>query len=173
MKFLLFESHLFVYLQNHKEDFSKEKFIDSLYDFYSFHNGSSIPKLFQIFVKEQSKDKRIEKILEHRTEIKMHLLKQKWWVSSMNNTLSFLDVILFDEFLFIEDKEALKSYHDYARNAMLSVALSANSDGTLDKAERSIFTIFLASADLDDVTRKELKNFFMKEQILKTSLITV
>ena len=164
MKFLLFECQLFVFIENNKGlDLAslRVKFIDKLYNYYGFHNGNTIPKLFQLFVKEQEKERRIEKILKERVHINMNLFHNKWWVRSMNNTFCYIDVILFDEYLFENDIHAIKDYNNYAKNAMIGVILSANSDGDLQRSERSIFNVFLASADLKPRTERELKDLLL------------
>ncbi len=161
MRFLLLECHIFTFLMENKNVFSKEKFIESLYDFYSVHNGHSIPKLFQKFIKEHTKERRLEKILVKRTDISQRPLHKKVWISAMSNAFSFLDVILFDEYLFQRERKAISNYASYAKNTMISVILSANSDGIIQKSEASLFTIFLRSSDLPNKMKKELKDLFI------------
>lgn len=157
LKFLLFESHLFIYLQvNNKSTFERKKFIIELCDFYQNHGTSSITQVFSFFIKESVEEK-VEKILSKRVEIKVNVLENKWWVNSLNNAFSFLDVILFDDFLHKEKDEALNSYELFSYNAMIAVILSANADGEIQTQERSIFNVFLASANLDEKKREELK----------------
>ena len=53
LKLLLFESHLFVYLQIHNDVvFDRASFIQSLVGFYKFHNSSSIKRIFTLIKKE-------------------------------------------------------------------------------------------------------------------------
>ncbi len=157
MRLLLLECHIFTYLIENKNTFDKEKFVDKLYDFYGYHNGHSIPKLIQKFIKEETKEYRIEKIIRQRTDISQHLLHKKVWISAMSNAFSFLDVILFDEYLFQNERKALSNYEAYAKNTMISVILSANADGKVQKSEASLFSIFLQSSDLPSTTKKKLK----------------
>ncbi len=161
MRFLLLECHIFTFLMENKNVFSKEKFIENLYDFYSVHNGHSVPKLFQKFIKEHTKEHRLEKILTNRTQIHQRPLHKKVWISTMSNAFSFLDVILFDEYLFHRNRKALSNYESYARNVMISVILSAKSDGIINNSEASLFIIFLRSSDLPNRTKKELKDLFL------------
>ena len=157
LKFLLFESHLFIYVQvNNKKPFNRPDFITELCAFYQNHSSNYISSIFKVFIRE-SEEKKIEKVLSKRIEIKVNLLENKWWVNSLSNTFSFIDVILFDDFLHKEKSEALKSYELFAYNAMLAVILAAHADGEVQTQERSIFNVFLASASLEEKTRDELK----------------
>ena len=157
LKFLLFEAHLFTYQQINKEKaFNKDEFVLQLCTFYEGHSVGSISKVFQFFSKDSDYEK-AEKTLAQRVNIKLNLLENKWWVNSFSNTFTYLDIILFDDFLHKEKDEALLSYDLFAKNAMLAVILSAHSDGEIEEQERSIFNVFLASANLNDTDRKLLK----------------
>jgi len=186
LKFLLFESQLFIYTQvNNKTEFNRSVFITELCSFYQNHGTSSITSVFKVFIKETEQEK-IEKILSKRIEIKANYLENKWWVNSLNNTFSFIDVILFDDFLHKDKDEALNSYELFSYNAMLSVIVAAHADGEIQAQERSIFNVFLASANLEEKTRDELKqkleigttfddfSFFVKKHwLLKRYLLDV
>lgn len=160
LKFLLFEAHLFTYQQINKDKaFNKDEFIVQLCAFYEGHSVGSISKVFQFFSKDSDYEK-AEKTLAQRVNIKLNLLENKWWVNSFSNTFTYLDIILFDDFLHKEKDEALLSYDLFAKNAMLAVILSAHSDGEIEEQERSIFNVFLASANLNDSDRKTIKRKF-------------
>jgi DnaJ-domain-containing protein 1 len=157
LRLLLFEAHLFVFLQINKDkEFDKEEFIDALVSFYQHHNASAIAKAFKFFLKE-SKLEKLESILAKRVEIKTNLLENKWWVNSLSNAFSYLDVILFDDFVHRESNEALKEYSTFAKNVLTAIILSAYSDGELGKKEREIFDVFLASANLNEKGQEEMK----------------
>jgi hypothetical protein len=160
LKLLLFESHLFVYLQNHNNDvFHRSEFIESLVGFYKFHNSSSIQKIFKL-IKKDSPDEMLESVLVKRVDIKTNLLDNKWWVNSLNNAFVYLDVILFDDFVHKSKEEALKNYDVYAENALIAVTLSAYSDGLIEDKEKDLFNVFLASAHLEDEDREKAKERF-------------
>jgi len=157
LRLLIFEAHLFVYLQIYKEkEFNKDEFIDALVSFYEHHNASAISKAFKFFLKETKLEK-LESILAKRVEIKTNLLENKWWVNSLSNAFSYLDVILFDDFVHRESNEALKEYSAFAKNVLTAIILSAYSDGELGKKEREIFDVFLASANLNEKGQEEMK----------------
>jgi len=145
---LLFESHLFTYLRvKGSEGFNREEFIAQLNRFYKKHRVNSLGSLIGYFLKE-SKEDRIERILTKRTEVPKNITSTKSWMSYLNNTFVYLDVLLFEEFLLSEDHARF----DYQELAMLSLAvitLSAYSDGIIEEKEKTIFETFLVSADLD------------------------
>lgn len=191
LRLLLFEAHLFVYLQINKEkEFNKDDFIDALVSFYQHHNASAISKAFKFFIKETKLEK-LESILAKRVEIKTNLLENKWWVNSLSNAFSYLDVILFDGFVHRESNDALKEYSAFAKNVLTAIILSAYSDGELGKKEKEIFDIFLASANLDENEQEYMKtklktgadiseitelvedNWLLQRFILDVSILTV
>ncbi len=157
LKVLLFEAHLFIYLQvNRDEEFDREAFVDALIEFYKFHNARSITNLFSLF-RKASKEEMLESILTSRVDIKLKLLENKWWVNSLSNAFVFLDVILFDDFEHKDQYEALMNYNEYAMNALLAMTCAAYSDGQLEDKEKDMFNVFLASAGLPDELRMVAK----------------
>lgn len=162
LKLLLFEAHLFVFLQIHKDKvFNREDFLTTLFEFYAHHNASTIKKMFGFFVKE-SREEKLESVLTKRVDIKVKLLENKWWINSLNNTFCYLDVVLFDDFVHKEKGEALKSYSTYAQNALTAITLSAYSDGVIEDKEKDIFNVFLASASLSEEDREVAKRRFQE-----------
>jgi hypothetical protein len=160
LKLLLFESHLFVYLQIHKEkEFNKDEFIHSLSEFYQYHNARAVSKLFKLFRKSDEVEM-VEDVLAKRVDIKTNLIENKWWVNSLSNAFVYLDVILFDDFEHKEQKQALKGYSSYALNALTAITLSAYSDGVIEEKEKDLFNIFLASANLEEEQRDIAKERF-------------
>jgi ribosomal protein L7/L12 len=160
LKLLLFESHLFVYMQIHKDTpFDRNSFIEALVGFYRFHNSSAIKKLFNVF-KKDAPDEILESVLTKRIDIRLNILDNKWWVNSLSNALAYLDVILFDDFEHKQKEEAIKNYDTYAENALVAITLAAYSDGEVERKEKDLFNIFLASAHLDDDEREKVKTRF-------------
>lgn len=154
LKLLLFEAHLFIYQQIHiREEFDREAFLQSLTNFYSHHNESGVSRLFKVFKKENNEEI-LESVLAKRIDIKSNYLENKWWVNSLSNAFAYLDVILFDDFEHKRKDEALKSYHNYAENALTAITLSIYSDGIIEAKETDLFHFFLASANLDEEDRE-------------------
>lgn len=154
LKLLLFESQLFVYkLGLDSKPFEKDKFINSLLDFYGKHNDSSIKRIFTYFLKETSEE-RIETILVKRVDIKMNLLENRFWVNYVNNVFIYLDIILFNDFLKHRKKSTFYNYDEMAMNALTAITLASYSDGIVEEQERKMFNVFLASANLSDLQRE-------------------
>ena len=163
LKLLLFESHLFVYRTKLGENdcFNQKEFIESLVEFYGKYNASSITKMFSYFLKESVEEK-LESILTKRVDIKMNLLDNKFWVNYLNNVFIYLDVILFNDFLVNKKSSTLFNYDEMAMNALTAIALASFSDGEIEHQERSMFKVFLASANLSDLQREIVEARFEK-----------
>ena len=161
LKLLLFEAQLFVYLQIHlDEPFNKDAFLNKLYAFYHYHNASSIKKLLKMFSRP-NREERIEEVLRDRTSIESNYFENKWWVNTLSNAFIYLDVILFDDYVHWHHEEAIKNYSSYAKNALIALTLSAYSDGLVEKHEKKLFDVYLASANLDDESRDLVKSKFI------------
>ena len=163
LKLLLFESLLFVYLQIHKKEvFDKDKFLSSLISFYESHEASSMQKIFGFFLKESPEEK-LEKIITQRIDIKLNLLENRWWINSLSNVFSYLDVILFDDFEHRNDDSALlENYTSFAKASLTAITVSAHADGVLEGKEKNLFNVFLASSSLKDEARDEAKEQFKR-----------
>jgi hypothetical protein len=160
LKVLLFEAHLFVYRSHHEgKDFDQNAFVDSLVTFYGNHNSSKISKLFGFFIKESPNEK-LESILTQRVDIKMNLLENKFWVNYLSNVFIYLDVILYNDFVQLKKRSAFYNYDDLAMNALTAITLSAYSDGAIEEKERTMFSVFLASANLSDLQREVAEKRF-------------
>lgn len=164
LTFLLFECHLYIFLVNggSKNDL-KTEFIQKLIVFYENHSVISFSKIFTFFLKESIVEK-LEKILEKRTEIKSNIFDNSLWVKYLSNTFVYLDVILFDEFLNTRKSLELSNYETYAENALYALILSAQADGVIEIKEKQLFTVFLASAKINDKRKDEI------EELLKTDI---
>ncbi len=191
LKLLLFESHYFVYLNFEKKSkISKEGFIDSMLDFYGNHNSYSIKKIFTFFLKEDN-DEKLENILSKRVDIKVKLLDNRIWINSLSNVFVYLDIILYHDYLKSKNQKTFSNYNELAINALVAITLSASSDGAIQELEKSIFKIFLASANLDDndklfvqskfktgakfsdFTEVVFSNWMFKQFILDLSILTI
>lgn len=160
LKLLLFEAHLLTYLlSNEQQEFKKEKFLASLYDFYRFHNVRSLIDVFRLFKKDSAVDV-VEGILAKRVDIKLNIVDNKWWVNSLSNAFCYLDVILFNDYLQKRDDDSIINYNGYAQNALTGIVLSAYADGEIQEKEKVLFNVFLASSGLEDERRDKAKEQF-------------
>jgi hypothetical protein len=141
---LLLESLLKIYIAE-KHEWNEQDFLDTILKFYSEYKESNSFNLFSFFSKETSEIK-LENILKERIHI-----KRRWtnilWVSYLNNSLVFLDVIAYKNFLsrgmFLKGE-----YKDFAHSAISTIILAAYSDGKIDPQESSIFDVFLSAANV-------------------------
>lgn len=173
LKLLLFEAHLLVFKFNHRHiEFSEESFVASLLDFYAKQSTRSIMRMLTFYLKESPEEK-LERIFARRTDIKLNLLENKWWVNSLTNMFVYLDVILFHDFLNHGNKLALNQYNDYALNALTAITLSAYSDGHIEGKEKAMFDVFVASAHLPAFERARAKRRFKKGATLEDFSPTV
>lgn len=162
LKVLLFESHLIVYKIHIEEaPFDNEQFIDSLLEFYGHHHDGALSRLFSLFLKE-TKEEKIESILTKRVDIKVNYLENTFWVNYLNNVFIYLDVLLFNDYLQHPKKSTFFNYDELAMNALTAITLATYSDGLIDKKEKAMFSIFLASANLSDLQREIAEERFEK-----------
>lgn len=162
LKLLLFESHLLCYIRTFKDKpFQKMDFVKSLNDFYKFHNARSIKSLFSILTRETETDT-LESLLANRVDLKMNFLENKWWVNAMSNAFVYLDIILYYDFLQKNQEGTMLKYSVFAENVLTAIIISAYSDGTIAEKEKDLFSVFLASANLEDDERDKMKTRFKK-----------
>lgn len=149
LKVLLFETLLLVYIQKHGvSDTLKEDFTNKLIEYYSAYNTKNIQDLLLFWVKED-KYAKIENILSKRVDVSTSIFDSRRWFDTMNNSLIYLDVILFDRYLNCDDKTVLNTYSEYAYNVLIAIILAAKSDGEIDEKEKVIFNAFLNAANLE------------------------
>lgn len=165
LTYLLFECHLYVYLQNGGDIREKDKFINDLLDFYEHHSVLSLTKLFTFFLKD-SPDEKLEKILDRRTEAKQNLMKTALWVNYLSNTFIYLDVILFDEFLRTKRTLGVSNYETYAENALYALCLAAYADGKAEQSEKQLFDTFLSSAKIGERKKDKIEKQFKADNSL-------
>lgn len=155
LKLLLFESHLFIYSLNGGDvanDF--DLFISSLIEFYGKHSSPAINKLMRFFVKESPEEK-VENILEKRTDIRINFFDNALWVNYLSNAFVYLDVILYHEFIRTKKTMVESNYEELALDVLKTIVLSGYSDGELQTHEKAMFDVFLASANLNDLRKKQ------------------
>ncbi len=153
LKILLFESLFFVY-QVERDDHLDEKFIDTLHDFYEQYRDQSSLNVFKLFFKD-SKQEQVENILHRRVHIKKTLTNQ-FWVNYLNNSLVFLDVLAFREYL-VNEKLLKDTYIDFLMATLNTVGAASLADGNVDSAEQTLIDVFVSSSTVDEVNIKNFK----------------
>ncbi len=162
LKIVLFESLLHIFtLKN--GTFDKNNFILTLSEFYKEHNAKSILNFTGIFFKD-SQEESIEKVLAKRIDIKKNL-ENKAWINYLSNSLIYLDVVLFHNFLRSNKETINNNYQNRAVTVLQAIILAAHSDGEIDKKEKMLFNVFLASANLPEDNRSKLEKAFKKNTL--------
>lgn len=162
LKVLLFESHLFIYkLYKENNTIDKEEFVNALHEFYGMHSASGIKKFYGFILRETKEDK-IESILSKRVDIKVNYLENSFWVNYFNNVFIYIDVILFNDYLQNRKKSTLLNYDEMAMNALTALTLASYSDGIVEPQEKTLYSVFLASANLSDLQRDIAESRFEK-----------
>lgn len=144
VKVLLFESLLHVYELQHEKIY-KDEFIETLVDFYADYKESYSFNVFSFFVKESSSVK-LEAILSRRVHVKKTWINI-FWVNYLSNSLVFLDVLAYRQFL-ISGNQLKENYEVYVNAILKTIILASYSDGSVDPEEKTIFDVFIASANL-------------------------
>ncbi len=154
LKLLLFESHLFIYELNGGDSTENfDQFIHSLIQFYGQHTSPSITKMMRFFKKESAEEK-IESILEKRTEIPGSIINNALWINYLSNSFVYLDVILYNEFLKTQRSLQDSHYEELAIDVLKMISFSSYIDGKVSENEKTIFDVYLASANINETRKK-------------------
>lgn len=159
--FLLFECLLLVYLSE-KETVNKEEFVSSLLEFYEKYNDKASLNVLKLLFKENDGIK-LESILKKRVHIKKTIGNQLW-VNYLNNSLVYLDVLAFRTFL-INQKQLKESYDSFVMGALNTIGIMSRVDHKIQEAEDQILTVYLASANMEDKSRKEFKQKLVEDKL--------
>ncbi|PWH85251.1 LETM1-related biofilm-associated protein [Brumimicrobium oceani] len=159
--FLLFECLLLVYLSE-KKTVNKEEFVASLLVFYEQYNSTVSINVLKLLFKEKDVIK-LEGILKRRVHLKKTISNQLW-VNYLNNSLVYLDVLAFRSFL-INQKQLKESYDAFLLGALNTIGVMSRVDHKIAEIEDQILTVYLASANMDDSSRKAFKQKLANEEI--------
>lgn len=141
LKVLLLESLLKTYLVFY-EKLDEEDFLNEFNQFIDVFESRgfefAFPKL-----KTPDNYSKLESILEKRIHG-----RKKWsnifWTSYLNNSLVFLDVVGFFDYLNNEHSINAES-SKFAESCVTTIALAAYADGKLDKAEENVLNVFYSA----------------------------
>lgn len=153
---LYFESMLLVYLCNNPGDFKQEDFLNQLEHFLNLSGSEEIDQIWSInrWLKVPSN---IEKTIAERTRIPLNF-NDKIWVSYLQNSLCYLDIVLFDDYVKNADATDFVALRKRKVKLTLCTIIQAfQADSYLDESERQMFNLFLASADLNADDRAEFE----------------
>lgn len=154
LKVLYFESLLLVYLCNRKDQFKNEAFINNLEHFLNLSGSKEIEKLWSIN-RWMKVPKNIEQTIADRTQIPLNF-NEKIWVSYLQNSLCYLDIVLFDEYIKKPDATDFVALRiTKVKLTLCTIIHALQADSYLDESESQMFNLFLASADLSPDDRHE------------------
>jgi hypothetical protein len=165
---LYFESMLLVYLSNNLEGFNEEDFLNTLERFLSLTGSEEIEQIWSInrWLKVPNN---IEKTIAERTRIPLNF-NDKIWVSYLQNSLCYLDIILFDDYVQNADTTDFVALRKRkVKLTLCTIILAFQADSYLDESERQMFRLFLASADLNADDRAEFVQL-LKEGVPVSSI---
>lgn len=151
--FLLFECLILVYLSERKT-LEKEEFVAALLEFYEQYNNTVSINVLKLLFKESNQIK-LESILRRRVHLRKTISNQLW-VNYLNNSLVYLDVLAFRSFL-INQKQLKESYDSFVLGALNTIGVMSRVDHKIAENEDQILTVYLASANMDDASRKEFR----------------
>jgi uncharacterized tellurite resistance protein B-like protein len=152
-------------------------------------------KIRTFWGKKLSYEDIVESLLTDRLEIDPPE-PQNFWHSFFNNSLLFLDVFFFGEWISSEktgqSMNSIKHQRDQLHMLLLKVmAASAYSDQSLDEEEKILFNHFLASAqlpenmvqeasaliengiDIEEIDTSVVKTWILRKYLLELAILTI
>jgi hypothetical protein len=140
---------------------------ESIIEYYSEVIPNKKVKERNFWGKKLSNEEIVEALLNDRLTTKSQEL-DNFWISFFNNSLMFLDVFFFGEWISNRHEEAtvqkIQQHRDKVHLLLLQVmACAAHADNTLQEEEKILFNQFLASAHLPESMEKEAAGFLSKK----------
>ena len=119
-----------------------------------------------LFGKKRSPLELAEKILEKRIE-RTSDYKGNFWIYFFHNSLLFLDVFIFGQWIHTNADRIVADFFRYEREELRFsivkvIAASAHSDNFVDPEERKLFEFFIQGTDLQTDKKKEAIQIFEK-----------
>jgi tellurite resistance protein len=174
MKILLAESLLSSSLLfydkpvNNPEELSQVflKTIESIGNFYNNIFPELATPSKTLFGKKRSPLELAEKILEKRID-RTSDFKGNFWVYFFHNSLLFLDVFIFGQWIHTNADRIVADFFRYEREELRFsivkvIAAAAHSDNVVDAEERKLFEYFIQGTDLPNDKKKEALQIFEK-----------
>lgn len=159
VKYLLFESLLFIYIRS-KNSFNQAEFIQVCLDFYNQIAEEENSFLKLEFLGSKSTTEKLENIFQERIAIKSRLISTNKWIKYIENSFIFLDVILFEYFLEHNKKIVPADVEKLKYNTLLTIIQASHSDKSVSRLEKTIFKTFLNASGLPSNQKTQLKNKF-------------
>ena len=151
---LYFESMLLIHLSNNNKMHHPEDFLNKLEHFLNLSGSQEIEKLWSIN-RWLKVPKNIEKTIAERTQIPLSF-NDKIWVSYLQNSLCYLDIVLFDDYVKNpESKDFVSLRITKVKLTLCTIIHALQADTYLDESESNMLNLFLSSADLNPEDREE------------------
>ena len=167
----------------------------SIVDYYEAIIPEKEVKIRSFWGKKLSYEEIVESLLADRLEIELEE-PHNFWLTFFNNSLLFLDVFFFGEWISSEKTgqsiNSIKHQRDEVHMLLLKVmAASAYSDKSLDEDERVLFNHFLSSAhlpekmaheaealiengiDIDNIDTSVVKTWILRKYLLELAILTI
>ncbi len=151
---------------NTPEDLS-EAFVKSLDSIGNFYNNI-FPELATpaktLFGKRRSALELAERILDKRIERSANF-KQNFWTSFFHNSLLFLDVFIFGQWIHTNADRIVTDFFRYEReelrfSVIKVIAAAAHSDQLVNYEERKLLEFFIQGTDLPSDKKKQALQIF-------------
>ena len=162
LKVLYFEAMLLIYVEKKYccgEVLSLDDFLLKLDDFFKISGSVEIQSNWLSFLRLNTPNK-LEALIDKRTQIPLSI-DHKIWINYLQNSLCFLDVLLFRTYLEkVTEHELTQDRSTLAEGVINTIILAAHADGLIERKERTMFDLFLASADFSEEDRFKFRQLF-------------
>ncbi len=153
---------------NNPEELSQVFFktIENIGNFYNNIFPELATPSKTLFGKKRSPLELAEKILEKRID-RTTDFKGNFWIYFFHNSLLFLDVFIFGQWIHTNADRIVADFFKYEREELRFsivkvIAAAAHSDRVVDAEERKLFEYFIQGTDLPGDKRKEALQIFEK-----------
>ena len=154
LKIIFLEHLILIYFKTVKKINNKDV-VKSLLDFFISTTPSKKPKFLSFFFKNNPHEK-LEEIINAKVFIPKTYIT-KIWMNYIQNSLCFIDVLVFNEYLK-NQKDLRKKHESYIEKTLYTLIEASKADGVIDPKEKKLVEFFLASAPLKKVVIKKLEN---------------
>lgn len=159
LKIIFFEHLVLIYFKTFKKINNKEV-VKSLLGFFININQSKKPNFLSLFFKYKPNEK-LEKIINAKVFIPNTYLT-KVWKNYIHNSLCFIDVIAYSEYL-IKQAGLKKKHESYIEKTLYTLIEASKADGIIGPKEKNLIEFFLASAPLKKDLIKKLENHLISK----------
>lgn len=164
-KILLLEG-LFLVEHLREGTFDKVSLEEGIYRFVDFYEKSNLEKAKKSWLDFSKLDVygKLESIINQRVEVKNNIAN-KYIIGYLFNSLLFHDLLLYHDYKNNLDPSILVLKRtEFMLDIIKVIACAAQSDGVISDEEKSIFKLFLASANLESY-KKNIAETYLNQTI--------